>query len=275
MKQRLRQMLPLPALPRVPASATTQRPAGPDGADFNQVPVSPPARRLEVGKPDDAIFATGDQALQEGRREEADQDTPKKAPPAGCAEAITWVPKSPVPTDIHADDALEFATKMDQALGAVGHTQVGIDVAPTVAQGRMTRVGLTVESSIIRPRWAGGRPSDADRKLIKKVEAFVKGHEERHRDLSRSVMQQAVCDALNQPVARAEAILEKAVCDKEPSAQEALDATEGKLEWVKASSGAVVDFKPVGVKADYHVADCKLFGDVPADGASQDDEAAP
>lgn len=274
MKQRLRQTLPAPALARVPPPVATRRPSGLGGTDFGQVPLATPAHRLDVGSPEDAVLATGAEALQDGPREDADA-APQKAPAAGCAEAITWVPKSPVPTDIRADDALEFATKMDQALGSVGHTQVGIDVDPTVTQGKMTRVGLTVESSIIRPRWAGGRPSDADRKLIKKVEAFVKAHEERHRDLSRSVMQQAVCDALNQPLARAEAILETAVCEKEPAAQEALDATEGKLQWVKDSSGAVVDFKPAGVKANYHLADCKLFGDAPADGQAQSDEGEP
>jgi hypothetical protein len=203
----------------------------PSGADFGDVALS------------------GAEPLQDGG-----------APAAGgCAEQITWVPVSPVPTDIRADSAVEFAAGVDAALGAGGHTDVSIEFNPTEDKGRMTSVGMKVTSSIIRPRWAGGRPSQADADLIKRVETFIKEHEERHRDLSRSVMQKAVCDALNQPVAQAKAILKKAICDLEPKAQEALDAKEGQLEWVKNASGAVVDFKAVGTKHDYHVKGCDPF----------------
>lgn len=181
----------------------------------------------------------------------------KKA--AGCGETIDWKPVSPVPTNILADNAVEFAAKVDAVLGAGGHTQVGVSFAPAVEKGRMSAVNMTVESAIIRPRWAGGRPSAKDKALIEKVEAFIKAHEERHRDLSRSVMQQAVCDAKGKPVAAAEATLKKAICDLEPSAQEQLDAQEGKLEWIKDATGAVVDFKAVGEKHNYHVPGCDPF----------------
>jgi hypothetical protein len=42
-----------------------------------------------------------------------------------------------------------------------------------------------------------------------------------------------------------------------PSAQEALDAQEGDMKLVKDSSGAVVDFKTVGIKQNYHDPNCK------------------
>lgn len=200
------------------------------GADFSEVPLEQPG-----------------QALQEG-------EAPKAA--AGCGEEISWTPASPVPTDIRADTAVEFAANVDAVLGAGGHTHISIGFAPTVEKGKMTQVGLSVTSSIIRPRFAGGRPSEKELALIRRVETFIKEHEERHRDLSRSVMQQAVCDARSQPVAAAKAIIKKAVCDKEPSAQEALDAKEGQLEWIKDSTGAVVDFKAGAAKHNYHVKDC-------------------
>jgi hypothetical protein len=211
-------------MPEANAAAT------PAGADFAEVPVEPPG-----------------QALQEG-------EAPKAA--AGCGEAISWTPASPVPTDIRADTAVEFAANVDAVLGAGGHTHISIGFAPTVEKGKMTQVGLSVTSSIIRPRFAGGRPSEKELALIRRVETFIKDHEERHRELSKAVLQQAVCDARNQPVASARAIVKKAVCDKEPTAQEALDAKEGQLEWVKDSTGAVVDFKAVGAKHNYHVKDC-------------------
>ncbi len=202
------------------------------GADFAEVPLNQPAQANEGG-------------------------AEKKA--TGCGESIDWKPASPVPTNILADNAVEFAAKVDAVLGAGGHTQVGVSFAPDVDKGRMSAVNMTVESAIIRPRWAGGRPSAKDKALIEKVEAFIKAHEERHRDLSRAVMQQAVCDAKGKPVATAEATLKKAICDLEPSAQEQLDAKEGKLEWVKDATGAVVDFKSVGEKHDYHVPGCDPF----------------
>jgi hypothetical protein len=43
----------------------------------------------------------------------------------------------------------------------------------------------------------------------------------------------------------------------EPEAQAALDAKEGKLEWVQDKNNNVVDFKAVGVKANYKPDDCK------------------
>jgi hypothetical protein len=209
------------------------------GADFAEVPLEQPG-----------------QALQEG-------EAPKAS--AGCGEEISWTPASPVPTDIRANSAVEFAANVDAVLGAGGHTNISIGFAPTVEKGKVTQVGLSVTSSIIRPRYAGGRPSEKELALIRRVETFIKEHEERHRDLSKAVMQQAVCDARNQPVASAKAIIKKAVCDKEPSAQEALDAKEGQLEWVKDSTGAVVDFKAVGAKHNYHVKDCDPTKPAPAD----------
>ncbi|MBX3599005.1 MAG: DUF922 domain-containing protein [Rubrivivax sp.] len=225
------------------------------GADFASVPLS---RRLEIGDPADAVVG-----LQGGDAMPAEKKAAPKA--ADCAEKLTWVPVSPVPTDIRADTALEFAAGVDAVLGAGGHTHVSVTIKPTVEGGRMKQVGLTLESSIIRPRWAGGRPSESEKQLIKRVEAFIKAHEERHRDLSRSVMQQAVCDALGKPVAEAEKILKHATCELEPAAQEQLDAAEGQLQWVKDASGAVVDFKAVGATHDYHVAGCDPFAAPPQD----------
>lgn len=230
------------AATRKPALLTVADPAeavAAAGADFGEVPLEQPG-----------------EALQQG-------GTPAAA--AGCGELISWTPVSPVPTDIRANSAAEFAAGADAALGDGGHTSIGIGFSPTVEKGKMTQVGLSVTSAIIRPRYAGGRPTEQDLALIRRVETFIKEHEERHRDLSKAVMQQAVCDAKGKPEAVANAIIKKAVCDKEPSAQEALDAKEGKLEWIKSSNGAVVDFKAVGIKADYHEKGCDPTKPLPAE----------
>lgn len=211
------------------------------GADFGEVPLEQPG-----------------QALQEG-------GAPAVA--AGCGETISWTPDSPVPTNILANSAAEFAAGADAAFGDGGHTNISIGFDPTVEKGKVTQVGLSVTSSIIRPRYAGGRPSEKDLALIRRVETFIKEHEERHRDLSRAVMQQAVCDAKGKPVAAAKAIVNKAVCDLEPAAQEALDAKEGKLEWVKDATGAVVDFRAVGTKANYHEKGCDINKPAPVKAA--------
>lgn len=260
---------PVPARVAVPRAATPAparlRPAG-AGADFASVPLS---RRLDIADPADAVvdLQGGEAVPAEPQKKEA---VPKTT---DCAEKLTWVPVSPVPTDIRADTALEFATGIDAVLGAGGHTNVSVKLKPQVEGGRMKQVGLTLESSIIRPRWAGGRPSDSEKQLIKRVEAFIKAHEERHRDLSRSVMQQAVCEALGKPVAEAEKILKHAICELEPAAQEKLDAAEGLLQWVKNASGAVVDFKAVGTQHNYHVADCDPFAAPPQDEAGDGEKA--
>ena len=240
---------PIDALwPRVKAASASARQLGLPDAEAE-------LQRAPAGADFGDVSLSGAEALQQGG-----------AAAAGCAEQIDWVPESPVPIDIRADTAVDFTSQIDAILGAGGHTHVDIALNPTTdAKGRVSSVGLKVTSKIIRPRWAGGRPSAAERELIKRVETFIKDHEERHRDLSRSVMQKAVCDALNQPVATAKSVLKKAICDLEPKAQEALDAKEGQLKWVKNASGAVVDFEAVGAKHDYHKKGCDPFAAPPSE----------
>ena len=189
---------------------------------------------------------------------------------AACGETITWSPNSPLPIDIRADSAVDFANQIDQALGGNPHTDAAYSFNSDIQNGKMTAVNMTVETSIIRPRYAGGRASTAEQALIKRVETFIKEHEERHRDIARTVAQQAVCDAKGKAVGSAKAIIKKAVCDTEPTQQEALDKSEGKLSWTKDSTGAVIDFKPTGETHNYHIQGCDPFSSkaaaTPADG---------
>ncbi|MBK1701467.1 eCIS core domain-containing protein [Thiococcus pfennigii] len=180
------------------------------------------------------------------------------APGPRCGEAIRWLPQSPVPADITADNANEFAAKVDQALGGTPHTDCNTSYdLERSAGGAVTKVNFVLETTIIRPRLGMSRASSADKKIMKDVVDFIKRHEETHRDIARRVSQQAVCDALNKRAAEAQRVLTTAICDTLPTAQEAFDAKEGKIGWRTDSSGKVIGFAPEGVAVDYHDPACK------------------
>lgn len=175
------------------------------------------------------------------------------APGPKCAESITWTPQSPVPVDINADSAADFVSQINGALGGNPHTEADTKFDPKTTDGKISQVNFELKTTIRRPRHSGGRPSPADKALIGRIVDFIKEHEERHRDIARAVSQQAVCDALGQPAAKGQKILTDAVCKKLPTAQEKLDAAEGKVELTNNGT----DFKAVGVKVDYHDPKCK------------------
>lgn len=223
------------------------------GHDFARLPVHPsPARMLEIGDTADALPLDNAGAKAEAKPAE------KKADPPACAEKINWKPNSPVPVEVMADNAADFASRIDAALAGTPHMSAVASWDSTVDGGKVSAVNLTLETTIIRPRYGGGRASDSQKKLIQRVVEFIKTHEEKHRDASRAVWQQAVCDALGKSTAEATKILEKARCVGEPQAQAAIDAVEGKIDWVMNQGGTeVVDFKPAGVKQNYKPDDCK------------------
>jgi len=239
------------------------------GSDFTSVRLRQPSYSLDVESPD-----TGATELEEGgAKGGGTQGGASKSTPS-CGETVTWVPNSPVPTDITADSAVEFAGKIDSALAGNPHTNASFSFNSDIQAGKMVAVNMTLESSIIRPRWSGGRATATEQALIKRVETFIKEHEERHRDISRDVGQTAVCDAKGKAVAQATAVLKKAICDTEPTKQEELDNKEGKLTWVKDSTGAVTDFASAAEKHDYHVKGCDPFGTAAPKGGSKSSEGS-
>ena len=180
--------------------------------------------------------------------------TPAPAPPGPkCAESITWTPQSPVPVEIMADSAASFVSQINTALGGNPHTEVETSFSLKTQDGKISQVNFELKTTIRRPRYGGGRASDAEKALIGRIVDFIKAHEERHRDIARREAQQAVCDALGQPAAKGQKTLTDAVCKKMPTAQEGLDAAEGKIELTNNNT----DFKAVGVTANYHDPDCK------------------
>jgi hypothetical protein len=191
-----------------------------------------------------------------GSGEQAKDKAPQRPGPK-CAEALQWTPESPVPVEIVADSVADFAAKVAQALGGTPHMAAEASWDLESNNGKVDKTNAELKTTIIRPRYGGGRASDQEKALIKRAVQFIKEHEERHRDIARAAYQQAICDALGKSLTAANAVFEKTRCQTEPDAQAALDAKEGKLEWVQDKNGNVVDFKAVGVKAAYRPQDCK------------------
>ena len=207
----------------------------------------------------------GNQAVQRmiGDREDLPaQDTgaiPLDDPKAAtCSEKVDWQPDSPVPVTITADSAEDFVNKANAALGNAhmsGSEEHSFEID---GAGRITKVNMKVTTSIVRPRGGGGRvKSDAEKDLIKRIETFIKNHEEKHRDAYRAIMQQAVCDALGKITADAVKVISDASCKKTPAAHAAIDNKEGKVELVRDDKGNPVDFKTTGVAVDYNDNTCK------------------
>lgn len=220
---------------------------------FARVPVHAAVpSRLEIAPLDDARI---DSATSDAGRQRP--GTAAGAPGPKCDEALNWTPESPVPVEIVADSVADFAAKVQQALGGTPHTAAEAAWNLESTNGKVDKTNTELKTTIIRPRYGGGRASDAEKALIKRAVEFIKAHEERHRDIARAAYQQAICDALGKSLTAANAVFEHTRCVTEPEAQAALDAKEGKLEWVQDKNNNVVDFKAVGVKANYKPDDCK------------------
>src|SRR5262245_40403609 len=94
--------------------------------NFTTVALRRPSYSLEIDNPGSETVTP----LEEGGSKET--PAPKPAATSSCGEVITWVPKSPVPTDITADSAVEFAGKIDQALGGNPHTNISVSFASDI-----------------------------------------------------------------------------------------------------------------------------------------------
>lgn len=173
----------------------------------------------------------GELATSVGEIFGGEQSEPLQQGAAACSERPTVVAASPVPVDILADTALEFSQKIKGALGGNAHMTPSFTYAPDVDEkGKIVKVNLTVTTSIVRPRFAGGRPTPEQRILIKRLEDLITAHEERHRDIARSFAQQAVCAALGKTGKDYEGAIKKVLCQMN-KAQEELDHREGTVRW--------------------------------------------
>ncbi|ESS73482.1 hypothetical protein MGMO_19c00020 [Methyloglobulus morosus KoM1] len=178
----------------------------------------------------------------------ADAGRPDSGANLTCTEKLTWKPVIEVPIDIKADSLVEFSTKISPALGGYPHLQPAIEYNLEFdAQGKVTKTNLMLQTKIVIPRWSGGRPSEKEKELILKYVQLIKSHEERHRDIARQIMSDAVCAMHGKTGENALKVL-KEYESKMNKAQDALDAKEGQAQIVFDNKGNPSDIVLVGVK---------------------------
>ena len=152
---------------------------------------------------------------------------------AGDADEVpVFNSTTPVPVDVRADSVEAFVNNANTAMGSVGtagHMASDFKFNLEVdSKGRVTKVNMVVNTKIVRPRFAGGRPSDSDRALIKKAEDLIKTHEERHRDIARDHGTRAVKAMRGKSQAKAIEIFNDFMKQLD-KAQDDFDAKEGML----------------------------------------------
>ena len=175
------------------------------------------------------------------------RDNPPQQQPA-CTEQPTFTSSTRPPIDILADTIEEFVNKMNSALGGNSH------MTPTMkwnlqvsASGIVEKVNLTLDTNVIRPRWAGGRPNDAHKRLIQQAEGLIKDHEGRHVEIAKQGAREAVCAALGKKENDADKLLTEYECVTIPTRQENLDVKEGELKIVYNPPGTATDVILTGV----------------------------
>lgn len=159
---------------------------------------------------------------------------------AVCTEKPLAMADSPVPVSILADTALEFSQKIKGALAGNPHMQPKFSWDPeTDDNGRISKVNLKVTTTIVRPRYAGGRGDEKEVALIRKLEGLIKAHEERHKAIAVEFAAKAVCAAFGKTAKTYEAAINTVLCQMN-KAQEALDHKEGTVGWTLDPTGTRV-----------------------------------
>jgi hypothetical protein len=157
-------------------------------------------------------------------------------------------PAAPTPTfnhsggqtvTVNADSAVDFANNIVSAIGEP-HVDPQFDpdikwhnVGPGGKTRKITSIGLTVATAIVKVRWGMGRPDDENRKMIREMVAEIQAHEERHRKIIEDAATAALTDAQKfvgtGQVEAAHTALDKTLPCTTNKAHEALDGKEGKL----------------------------------------------
>jgi hypothetical protein len=163
-------------------------------------------------------------------------------------QAAPSAPAAPTPTfnhsggqtvTVNADSAVEFANNIVSAIGAP-HVDPQFDpdikwdnVGPGGKTRKITSIGLTVTTAIVKVRWGRGRPDDENRAMIRQMVQEIQAHEERHRKIIEDAATAALADAQKlvgtSKVDDAQKALTKTLECTTNKGHEALDGTEGKL----------------------------------------------
>ena len=164
-------------------------------------------------------------------------DNSSKAPAAAAGPAPTFDHSGGSTVTINADSAVDFSNNIVASIGAPHVAPeftpaIEFSIGPTGAK-KITSIGLTVKTSIVKVRWGMGRADAENKAMIQQMVAEIKAHEERH----RSIIETAATDALTKAqkfvgtgqVDAANTALTKTLECTTNKGHEALDGTEGKL----------------------------------------------
>lgn len=147
-------------------------------------------------------------------------------------ETPTFTSTTGVPNDVRADTVDEFISGSNAAMGdgdTVGHMKPTINFDSEFDdKGNISKVNMVVNTQIVRPRFAGGRPTDSDRELIKQAEALIKAHEEHHRDIAKDYTARACKAMRGKSATKAKEAFDKIMKEMD-KAQADFDAKEGRL----------------------------------------------
>ena len=162
----------------------------------------------------------------------------------GAAPATTEKPlavsDSPVPVTILADTALEFSQKIKTALSGNPHMQPNFSWEPeTDDNGKITKLNLTVKTTIVRPRYGGGRGDEREVALIRKLEGLIKAHEERHKAIALDFAAKVISAAVGKTAKTYQGAIKTVMCQMNKS-QEGLDHKEGTVSWTLDPNGTRV-----------------------------------
>jgi hypothetical protein len=227
----------------------------------NQAMLRRLAFRISVGDPSttsSAGQATGSSADQAGAMPDQStapvqlQDAGAPAAPAqapACGEKPKIKDTSPPPTTILGDNVIDFLNNVKNQVGDPYTSPFESHDLELDGKGVVTKVNMTLEISINRPRWGGGRTKNAkEKELILKAVELIKVHENRHRAIAEQMAAKAVCDALGKTGANAQAAITKVICVDMPKEQADYDMTNGQVVVVLDANGVPSDVKMEGVK---------------------------
>lgn len=173
----------------------------------------------------------------EQAQEILDADTPTQLDggtpnPTSPDEVPVFTTTTGVPNDIRADTVDDFVSGSNAAMGdgdAIGHMKPSIRFNSEFDdKGRISRVNMVVDTQIVRPRLGLSRASGTERDLIKKAEALIKAHEERHRDIAKDFTTRACRAMRGKSADNAQAVFAKFMKDMD-KAQADFDSREGML----------------------------------------------
>jgi predicted secreted Zn-dependent protease len=184
------------------------------------------------------------------QRDEADEPSGPvaldDAPAAGPAAATPTFKHGGSTVTINADSAIDFSNNITAQIGTP-HTEIELepDVQWEIDRGvkKVSSVGLTVTTKIVKVRFGMGRPNDKHKKAIDEMVAAIKAHEEQHRAIIVAAATAGLAKAQTfvgtTKIKEAWKTLDTGVSCAAAKQHEALDAKEGLLTASEDANGNV------------------------------------